>query len=51
MNCSGLTESDRCYRLVGQRVITSEAGLRLERHLAAADLVEVITWLLIVLFI
>jgi hypothetical protein len=49
--CGGLSHETRFYRIGDDPVVSSLAGLNLERDLAWADLVEVVTWLFIILSI
>lgn len=49
--CQTLSDERQFYRVGKEPVVSTLDGLRLERHLAWADLVEVITWLLIILAI
>lgn len=49
--CGGLSGETEFYWIGNDPVVSSLAGLNLERNLAWADLVEVITWLLIILLI
>jgi hypothetical protein len=49
--CSNLSRESQFYRVGDDPVVSTIAGLNLERDLAWADLVEVVTWLLIILAI
>jgi len=49
--CSSLSDETQFYRVGNDPVVSTIAGLNLERDLAWADLVEVVTWLLILLLI
>jgi hypothetical protein len=49
--CSGLSDETQFFRVGNDPVVSTSAGLDLERDLAWADLVEVVTWLLIILSI
>jgi hypothetical protein len=49
--CRGLSDETQFYRVGNDPVVSTIAGLNLERDLAWADLVEVLTWLLIILSI
>ncbi|MCP4302681.1 MAG: hypothetical protein GY783_19020 [Gammaproteobacteria bacterium] len=49
--CSSLSDEIQFYRVGNDPVVSTIAGLNLERDLAWADLVEVVTWLLILLSI
>ncbi|MCP5092300.1 MAG: hypothetical protein GY949_15405 [Gammaproteobacteria bacterium] len=49
--CSGLSEATRFYRVGNDPVVSTIEGLNLERDLAWADLVEVVTWIFIILAI
>lgn len=49
--CSSLSGESQFYRVGNDPVVSTIAGLNLERDLAWADLVEVVTWLLILLSI
>lgn len=49
--CGSLSDENRFYRVDNDPVVSTIAGLNLERDLAWADLVEVVTWLLILLSI
>jgi hypothetical protein len=49
--CDELSDATRFYRVGDDPVVSTMAGLNLERDLAWADLVEVVTWLLIILAI
>jgi len=49
--CSNLSGENEFYRVGNDPVVSTIAGLRLERDLAWADLVEVVTWVLILLSI
>ena len=50
-SCSRLSNESQFYRVGNDPVVSTIAGLNLERNLAWADLVEVVTWLLILLSI
>jgi hypothetical protein len=50
-NCETLSNENQFYRVGIDPVVSSLAGLTLERHLAWADLVEVVAWLLILISI
>jgi hypothetical protein len=45
--CAGLANATRFYQVGNSEVISSLDGLNLERRLAWADLIEVVTWLVI----
>ncbi len=47
--CSSLSDESEFYRVGNDPVVSTRAGLNLERGLAWADLVEVLTWLLIII--
>jgi len=49
--CRGLADATQFYRVGDDPVVSTIEGLNLERDLAWADLVEVVTWLLIILSI
>jgi hypothetical protein len=49
--CGSLSGESQFYRVGNDPVVSTIAGLNLERDLAWADLVEVVTWLLILLSI
>jgi hypothetical protein len=49
--CRGLSDATQFFRVGDDPVISTIAGLNLERKLAWSDLVEVITWLFIILSI
>ncbi len=49
--CKTLSDESQFYKVGKEPVVSTLDGLKLERHLAWADLVEVITWLLIILSI
>ncbi len=49
--CQTLSDESRFYKVGKEPVVSTLDGLTLERHLAWADLVEVVTWLLIILSI
>ena len=49
--CNSLSGESQFYRVGNDPVVSTIAGLNLERDLAWADLVEVVTWLLILLSI
>jgi hypothetical protein len=49
--CRGLSDETQFYRVGNDPVVSTIAGLNLERDLAWADVVEVVTWLLIILSI
>ncbi len=49
--CSSLSDEIQFYRVGNDPVVSTIAGLNLERDQAWADLVEVVTWLLILLSI
>jgi hypothetical protein len=49
--CGSLSSESQFYRVGNDPVVSTIAGLNLERDLAWADLVEVVTWLLILLSI
>lgn len=49
--CGGLSGETEFYWIGNDPVVSSLAGLNLERDLAWTDLVEVLTWLLIILLI
>ncbi len=50
-NCGGLSDATEIYKVGDDPVVSSLEGLELERDLAAVDVIEVITWLLIILAI
>lgn len=50
-NCAGLSDATEIYRVGDDPVVSSFEGLELERDLAMVDVIEVITWLLIILAI
>ena len=50
-NCAGLSDATEIYKVGDDPVVSSFEGLELERGLAAGDVVEVITWLFIILAI
>lgn len=50
-NCRDLSNADGFYRVGKDPVVATLDGLNLERNLAWADVVEVVTWLLILLSI
>ncbi len=47
-NCSALSDASEFYYLGDNPLLSTEAGLQLERRLAWADVIEAITWLVIV---
>jgi len=49
--CDSLTDETQFYRVGKDPVVSTLAGLELERDLAWSDLIEVVTWLLILLSI
>lgn len=49
--CHSLSDETQFYRVGNDPVVSTIAGLNLERDLAWADVVEVVTWLLIILSI
>ena len=49
--CRGLSDATRFFRVGNDPVVSTIEGLNLERDLAWADVVEVVTWLLIILSI
>ena len=49
--CGNLSDENQFYRVGNDPVVSTIAGLNLERDLAWADLVEVVSWLLILLSI
>lgn len=49
--CGSLSDESRFYRVGNDPVVSTIAGLNLERDLAWTDLVEAVTWLLILLSI
>lgn len=49
--CDQLTDETQFYRVGNDPVVSTMAGLELERDLAMSDLIEVVTWLLILLSI
>ncbi len=50
-NCSDLSSDTRFYQVGVDPIVSTLDGLQLERSLAWADLIEVVTWLLIILAI
>jgi hypothetical protein len=50
-SCGSLSDQNQFYWVGKDPVVSTIAGLNLERDLAWADLVEVVTWLLIILAI
>ena len=50
-NCAGLSDATVIYKVGDDPVVSSFEGLELERDLAIVDVIEVITWLLIILAI
>ena len=50
-SCGSLSNETQFYRVGNDPVVSTIEGLHLERDLAWADLVEVVTWLLIILSI
>jgi len=50
-NCAQLSGSTRFYQMVVPSVVTDDRGLRIEKELGWADLLEAAVWLLIVLTI
>ena len=50
-NCATLSNATEIYKVGDDPVVSSFDGLELERDLAAVDVVEVITWLFIILAI
>ena len=50
-NCASISGPTEIYRVGDDPVVSSFEGLQLERALAAVDVVEVITWLFIILAI
>jgi hypothetical protein len=49
--CRSLSDETQFYRVGNDPVVSTIAGLNLERDLAWADIVEVVTWLLIIMSI
>jgi hypothetical protein len=49
--CGSLSDETQFYRVGNDPVVSTIAGLNLERDLAWVDLVEVVTWLLIIMSI
>ena len=50
-NCSELSEATGFYYVDDNNIVSDAAGLRIERQLAWVDLIEAVTWLLVVLTI
>lgn len=50
-NCAALSNESQFYYVGTDPVVSTTAGLNLERDLAWADLIEIVTWLLILLSI
>ncbi|MDJ0794239.1 MAG: hypothetical protein QNI98_08330 [Woeseiaceae bacterium] len=50
-NCASISGPTELYKVGDDPVVSSFDGLELERNLAAVDVIEVITWLLIILAI
>jgi len=50
-NCATLSNATEIYKVGDDPVVSSFEGLELERDLAAVDVIEVITWLFIILAI
>ncbi len=50
-NCSSISGPTEIYEVGDDPVVSSLEGLELERNLAAVDVIDVITWLLIILAI
>jgi len=50
-NCRVLSDASEFYQMVVPSVVTDRRGLRIEKELGWVDLIEAITWLLIVLTI
>ncbi len=46
--CGQLSDAKQFYQLGNNPLVTSYAGLKLERHLVWSDLVEVLVWLIII---
>jgi len=49
--CAGLSDGSQIYHIADDPLVTTLAGLELERDLAWSDLVEVVIWLLVLLAI
>lgn len=47
-NCAALSDAPEFYYLGDNPLVSTEAGLELERHLAWGDVIEAITWLVII---
>jgi hypothetical protein len=50
-NCTHLSNGPEFFKIGGSSVVTDSAGLRVQRQLAWADLIEAVVWLLILLTI
>ncbi|MDJ0709086.1 MAG: hypothetical protein QNJ14_01795 [Woeseiaceae bacterium] len=50
-NCASLSDTGEIYQVGNDPVVTSFEGLELERDLALVDVIEVTTWMLIILAI
>ena len=50
-NCTQLSNGPEFFNIGGSSVVTDTAGLRVQRQLAWADLIEAVVWLLILLAI
>ena len=50
-NCVELSDADELYQLIEEGVVTDRRGLTIEKQLGWIDVVEIMTWILIILTI